>query len=45
MKDDGKWSYLNEQERVVDLFWVATETEEQSREEGDIYRKLLSPLV
>jgi len=30
---------LNEQERtavIIYLFWVAAETEEQSREEGDI---------
>lgn len=36
MKNDGKWLCFNEQERAVDLFWVAAETEEQSREEGDI---------
>lgn len=34
---------LNEQERAVDLFWVAAE--EQSREEGDISQAPLSPLV
>lgn len=40
-----KRSRLNEQERTVSLHWVAAETEEQSREEGDTYIVSSSSLV